>query len=64
MHPLFCPSTSQIDRCLVHCLVHLPDEFIDTCFPVTKVTALDVMVKFAFPPATGRVRQLEGPQEV
>jgi len=45
-------------------LVHLPDELVDVGFPVTKVTALDVVLEFTYPPATGRVGEFERPQEV
>lgn len=44
--------------------VHLADELVNVCFPVTEVTALDVMLELAYPPAAGGVGELERPQEV
>jgi hypothetical protein len=44
--------------------VHLPDELVDVDFPVTKVTALDVVLEFASPPSACRVGEFEWPQEV
>jgi len=45
-------------------LVHLSDELVDVGLPVTKVTALDVVLELARPPPTSGVGELEGPQEV
>ena len=45
-------------------LVHLSDELVDVGFPVAEVTTLNVVLEFACPPATSRVGELEGPQEV
>lgn len=42
----------------------MSDKFVDARLPVTKVTTLDIVLEFARPPATSRVRELEGPQEV
>lgn len=39
----------------------LPEELADVAFPVTEVTALDIVLEFACPRATSRVRQLEWP---
>lgn len=63
--PLASSHTTQThtDTIATHS-VHLSDEFVDVGFPVTKVTALDVVLELARPPAAGGVRQLERPQEV
>jgi hypothetical protein len=45
-------------------LVHLSDESVDVGFPVTEVTAQDIVLELACPPATGWVRKLKRPQEV
>lgn len=45
-------------------LVHLPDELVDVGLPVTKVTALHVVLELARPPPASGVGELEGPQEV
>lgn len=44
-----------------HRLVHLADELVDVGFPVTEVTALDVVLELAHSPSTSGVGQLEGP---
>lgn len=46
------------------CSVHLSDELVDACLPVTKITPLDVVFELACPPATSWVGKLEGPEEV
>jgi hypothetical protein len=45
-------------------LVHLPDQFIDVGFPVTKVATLNKMLKLPCSPATSRVGKLKGPEEI
>ena len=45
-------------------LVHLADELVDVGFPVAEVTALDEVLELPCPPAAGRVRELEWPEEV
>jgi len=45
-------------------LVHLSDELVDVVFPVTEVTAQNIVLEFACPPTTGWVRKLKRPQEV
>lgn len=45
-------------------LIHLPDQLVDVGLPVTKVTALDEVLEFPRPPATGGVGELERPKEV
>ena len=42
-------------------LVHLSDELVDVGFPVAEVTALNVVLEFACPPAPSGVGELEGP---
>jgi len=42
----------------------LSDKFVDVALPVTLITALDVVLELALPPATSRVRELERPEEV
>lgn len=44
--------------------VHLSDELVDIGLPVTKVTTLHKVLELPCPPSTGRVRKLEGPEEV
>jgi hypothetical protein len=44
--------------------VHLSDQFVDVAFPVTEVSTLDEVLEFALSPATCRVGELEGPEEV
>lgn len=44
--------------------VHLSDELVDVGFPVTKVAALYVVFELPLSPATGGVRQLEGPEKI
>lgn len=45
-------------------LVHLSDEGVDLVLAVTQVTSLDEVAEFASAEATGRVGELEWPQEV
>lgn len=45
-------------------LVHLSDESVDLVLAVTQVTSLDEVAEFASAEATGRVGELEWPQEV
>jgi len=45
-------------------LVHLSDELVDVGFPVTEVTAQDIVLELAYPPATCWVRKLKRLQEV
>ena len=45
-------------------LVHLADELVDVCFAVTVVATLNVVLELACAPATGRVGELERPEEV
>jgi hypothetical protein len=45
-------------------LVHLADEGVDSLLTVAKVTTLDEVLELAGTEATGRVAELEGPQEV
>ena len=45
-------------------LVHLADETVDVLLTVTSVTTLDVVLELASTETTGRVGQLEGPEEV
>jgi hypothetical protein len=52
---------SSIDK--VHS-VHLADELVDVGFTVTEVTTLNKVLELARPPATVRVREFEGPEEV
>jgi hypothetical protein len=42
----------------------LSDKFVDVSLPITKVTALNVVLELARPPASSGVRELEGPQEI
>jgi len=42
----------------------LTDELVDVGLSVTEVTTLHIVLKLACPPATSRVRELEGPEEV
>lgn len=48
---------------LVHS-VHLPDELVDIALAVSVIASLHVVLELACSPATGRVRELEGPQKV
>jgi len=43
--------------------VHLPDELVDVALTVAVVAALDEVLELALPPATGRVGELERPEE-
>lgn len=45
-------------------LVHLSDKLVDVVLPVTEVTALDVVLELACPPATSGVGEFERPEEV
>lgn len=45
-------------------LVHLPDQTVDVLLPVTQITALDEMPELASSESTGRVAELEWPEEV
>jgi len=45
-------------------LVHLSDELVDVGFPVTEVTAQDIVRELAYPLATSWVQKLKRPQEV
>jgi hypothetical protein len=42
----------------------LTDELVDVGLSVTEVTTLHIVLELACPPATSRVRELEGPEEV
>jgi hypothetical protein len=45
-------------------LVHLSNKLVDIVFPISKMTTLNKVLKLACPPATHRVGEFEGPQEV
>jgi hypothetical protein len=45
-------------------LVHLSDKAVDVGLPVTKVSAFDIVLELARPPATGGIRELKRPKEV
>lgn len=60
----FEPPASQTREKEENQSVHLSDKLVDVAFPVTKVSTLDEVLKFTLSPATGRVRELEGPKEV
>lgn len=45
-------------------LVHLSDELVDVLLPVAQVTTLNEMPELARPEATGRIAELERPEEV
>jgi len=47
-----------------HALVHLSDELVDVVFPVTEVTAKDIVAEFSCPPTASGVGELERPQEI
>lgn len=49
---------------VLYFLVHLSDESVDLVLAVTQVTSLDEVAEFAGAEATGRVGELEWPQEV
>lgn len=62
--PIFAPKRNAKDKSCIKNLVHLGDELVDVLFPVSEVTTLDEVLELAGLEATGRVGQLEGPQEV
>jgi|HubBroStandDraft_3_1064219.scaffolds.fasta_scaffold357019_2 hypothetical protein len=45
-------------------LVHLPNKGVDVGFPVTKVSALNIMLELARSPSPSRIREFKRPEEV
>jgi hypothetical protein len=44
--------------------VHLTDKLIYVDLPITEVSTFNIMLEFARPPPTSRVREFERPKEV
>ncbi len=45
-------------------LVHLADELVDVCLPISEITSLHIVLELTCPPSTSGVGELEGPEEV